>query len=221
MKKFIGIVKGTVATLNVELGFIPRKVHVTNLTDRTEHLWGTDMRAGVLAETHYGLSRAANGTLAVVTSAATGIVPYVGGTLLTAASTTCVSRDDKDKRGAYNTEAPITSFTVGSVANKTGNFDVEASTSFVGPGAIVVIKGVEYYVVAMTSNGEQANEVTLNDLPAGSVAGSVFSVDKIRSRYDLVGSPSGHVTLPGITIGASATVNDTNGDVLLIEVEDC
>jgi hypothetical protein len=49
----------------------------------------------------------------------------------------------------------------------------------------------------------------------------VYSVDKIRSRFDLVGAPKGAVTLPGITIGASATVNDTDGDVLLIEAEDC
>ena len=219
MNKFIGIIKATTATLNVGLGFIPRKVRVTNLTDLTEHLYATDMRAGVLAETHYGVSRAAAGDLAAVTTAAAGIVPYVGGTLLTAASTTCLARDDKDKRDAYG--VAISTFTVGSVANKTGNFNVEASTSFVGAGSVVVIKGVEYYVVAMTSNGEQANEVTLNDLPAGAVAGSVFSVDKIRSRFDLVGAPSGHVTLSGITIGASATVNNTDGDVLLIEAEDC
>jgi hypothetical protein len=214
MKKFIGICKATAATLNVELGFIPRKVRVTNLTDLTEHLYATDMRAGVLAETHYGVSRAKAGDLAAVTTAAAGIVPYAGGTLLTAASTTCVSRDDKDKRDAYG--VAISTFTVGSVANKTGNFDVEASTAYVGPGAIVIIKGVEYYVTRMDSNGEQANETYLNDLPAGAAAGSVFSVDKIRSRWDLVGAPKGAVTLPGITIGASCTVNTSDDGMLIV-----
>lgn len=221
MNKFIGIIKATAATLNVCLGFIPRKVRVTNLTDLTEHIYATDMRAGVLAETHYGVSRAKAGDLAAVTTAAAGIVPYAGGTLLSAASTTCLVRNDKDQRGAYNANAPISTFTIGHVANKTGNFNVEASTAVVGAGSVVVIKGVEYYVVAMTSNGEAANEVTLNDIPAGAVAGSVFSVDKIRSRFDLIGAPAGVVTLPGITIGASATVNNTDGDVLLIEAEDC
>lgn len=219
--KFIGIIKATTATLNVGLGFIPRKVRVTNLTDLTEHIYATDMRAGVLAETHYGISRAKAGDLAAVTTAAAGIIPYAGGTLLTAASTTCLERNDEDQRGTYNPNSPITTFTVGSVANKTGNFNVEASTAVVGAGSIVIIKGVEYYVVAMTSNGEAANEVTLNDLPAGAVAGSVFSVDKIRSRFDLIGAASGKVTLPGFTLGASATVNNTDGDVLLIEAEDC
>lgn len=221
MNKFIGIIKATTATLNVGLGFIPRKVRVTNLTDRTELVYARDMRAGVLAETHHGISRAAAGDLAAVTTAAAGILPYAGGTLLTAASTTCLVRNDKDQRGTYNANSPITSFTVGSVANKTGNFNVEASTAVVGAGSVVVIKGVEYYVVAMTSNGEAANEVTLNDLPAGAVAGSVLSVDKIRSRFDLVGAPAGVVTPAGFVLGASATVNDTDGDVLLIEAEDC
>lgn len=219
--KFQGIVKATAATLNVCLGFKPRKVRVTNLTDLTETIYATDMRAGVLAETHYGVSRAKAGDLAAITTAAAGIVPYAGGTLLAAASTTCLVRNDKDQRGTYNANSPITKFTVGSVANKTGNFNVEASTAVVGAGSVVIIKGVEYYVVAMTSNGEQANEVTLNDLPAGAVAGSVFSVDKIRSRFDLVGGVAGVVTPDGFTLGASATTNDTDGDVLLIEAEDC
>jgi hypothetical protein len=220
MKKFIGIVKGTAATLNVCLGFKPRKVRVTNLTDLTELVFATDMRAGVLAETHYGISRAKAGDLAAITTAAAGVVPYVGGTLLSAASTTCLVRNDKDQRGAYNANAPISTFTIGSVANKTGNFNVEASTDVVGAGSVVVIKGVEYYVVAMTSNGESANEVTLNAVPAGAVAGAVFSVDKIRSRFDLVGAPAGVVTPDGFTLGASATVNG-NGGVILIEAEDC
>ncbi|MEI7879851.1 MAG: hypothetical protein WCI95_03140 [bacterium] len=224
--KYMGIIKATTATLNVGLGFIPRKVRVTNLTDLTEHLYATDMRAGVLAETHYGISRAKAGDLAAVTTAAAGIVPYVGGTLLTADSTTCLERNDKDMRvdGATSTTA-ISTFTVGSVANKTGNFNVDVSSSgVVGAGSVIIIKGVEYYIVAVVTDGSTgggANEVTLSDLPAGAVAGSVFAIDKIRSRFDLIGAKSGKVTLPGITIGASATVNNTDGDVLLIEAEDC
>ena len=83
---------------------------------------------------------------------------------------------------------------------------------------------MEYYIVAVVTDGSTggaANEVTLSDLPAGAVAGSVYSVDKIRSRFDLTGAPSGTVMPNGITIGASATVNNTDGDVLLIEAEDC
>ena len=220
MNKFIGIIKGTAATLNVSLGFIPRKVTIRNLTTLTGHLYAADMVAGVLAETHYGVSQAAAGDVAAVTTAAAGVIPYVGGTLLSAASTTCLSRNDKDQRGAYNANAPITAFTIGSVANKTGNFNVEASSDLVGPGSIVIIGGKEFRVVAMTSNGQEANEVTLNDIPAGAVAGSVFPVAKIRSRFDLVGSPAGVVTGPGFTLGANATVN-SNGGVLLVEAEDC
>ena len=111
------------------------------------------------------------------------------------------------------------------MANKTGNFNVDVSSSgVVGAGSVVIIKGVEYYITALTTDGStggNANEVTLNNVPAGAVAGSVYSIDKIRSRFDLVGAKSGKVTLSGITIGASATVNDTDGDVLLIEAEDC
>lgn len=213
------IVKATNATMYLGFGFKPRHVRILNLTDRTGLEFATDFRAGVLAETHYGISRAAAGDLAAITTEAAGLALYAGGDVMSAASTAYHKRDDKDRRAAYDSNAPITSFTIGSVANKTGNFNVEAHTTYVGPGAIVIIGGQEFVVVAMTSNGEQANEVTLASVPDGAVAGKVYAVDKIRGRYDLVGAVAGDVIPAGITIGASATVNDTSGDILYIEAD--
>jgi len=214
-----GIVKATAATLYVGLGGIPRRLRITNLTDRTSLRWSRDFRAGVLAETHYGISRAAAGDEAAITTAAGGVIPYSGGDKMTAASTAYVVANDKDQRGAYDSNAPISTFTIGSVANLTGNFDVEASTSFVGPGSVIVVGDIETYVVAMTSNGESANETTLAALPTGAVAGASFAVKRLASRYNWTGAGKGVVIPAGICIGASATVNNTDGDILCIEYE--
>jgi len=222
--KFAGIIKAKAATLYVGLGFKPRKLLIKNLTDITSLTFATDFRAGVLAETHYGISRAKAGDEAAITTAAGGVVLYDGGDLMSAASTSYLVRNDKDMRttdGAGGVQ--ITQFTVGSVANKTGNFNVDTAGSHIGAGSVIILdNGFETYITALTMDGAtggNANEVTLAALPAGAVAGKVYSVSKIRSKWDLSGSAAAVLTPSGFTLGASATVNDTDGDVLYIEAE--
>lgn len=211
MQRAHGTFKGTGAETTLGLGFQPDYVKIRNLTDLTELEYTFDDYTN-----RYGVTRAAAGDKAQAASAAYGIAPYAGGDLMSAASTVYLVRNEADQRNAYDVNAPISTFTIGSVANKTGNFDVEASTSYVGVGSRITFDGQSnvYWITAMTSNGESANEVTLNAVPSGK---TVYTVSKIWSRWDFTGSAKGIVIPKGITIGASATVIDTDGDVCSFE----
>lgn len=213
MQKAFGTFKNTAATLYIGLGFKPLKIEVVNLTDGTAHLWAASMRIAAANAQKYGITVAAAGTRSTTASAAYGIDLYDGGDLMTAASTAYLVRAEDDKRAAYDGVTKITAWTLGSAANKTGNFNVEASTSFVGPGSKIVIDGIEYEIRAMTSNGEQANEVTLDKAaPSGAVS-------RITSMYEFAGAAKGVVIPKGFVIGASATVNDTGTDKCYFEAE--
>jgi len=203
-----GRFKFTNAALTLCLGFKPDWIEIFNLTDRTGLIWSPNMGLSAANEERSGLAIAADGTRGATANAAAGVSIYAGGDKLAAASTQyLIGPYDQDVRGKQDSDAPITAWTLGNASNKTGNFDQEASTSYVGPGSRILIDGTLYEVVAMTSNGEAANEVTLDAAaPSG-------AVQRIWSRYDYMGAPAGEVVPKGITIGASATVNDTDGDL--------
>lgn len=213
MQKAFGTFKFTNAALRIGVGFKPLKIEVTNLTDRTGHVWAASMALSADNVEKFGLSLAAAGTRGAVASAAYGITPYAGGDLMSAASASYLVRDEADKRDAYDSVNKITAWTLDVAATYKGHFDDEASTTYIGPGAKVVIDGVEYEIRAMTSNGEQSEEVTLDRAaPSGRVS-------RLTSRYDFAGAPKGVVIPRGFTIGASATINDTDGDLGYFEVE--
>jgi hypothetical protein len=66
----IGTGTGTGAAINIELGFQPDYVHITNLTSRDELTWYKGMTAA------HGLKRVAAGTGTAITSL--GISMYAG-----------------------------------------------------------------------------------------------------------------------------------------------
>ena len=204
--------KGTGAILYVGLGCHPDEVEVTNLTARTGLKWSRRMGISVAGAHLHGLAIAAAGTRAVVATDATyGLSLYAGGDLMAAASTTYLVRNEDDQRSSYSTSSPVTTYTVGSATNKTGNFNVEAHTDYVGPGSFVMIGDQLAQIVAMTSNGEQANEVTLDI----AITHTTSPVHRITSRWDFSGAKAGVVVPKGIIIGASATVNAST-ELLLV-----
>lgn len=214
MQRAQGIIKATAATLYVGIGFNPDHLTLVNLTDLTAHeFYGDDYT------NRYGITRAAAGDWAAAANAAAGIEPYAGGDKMSAASTAYLVENQSDQRAAYDVNSPISTFTIGSSANKTGNFNVEASTTYVGVGSRVTFSGKPdvYYITAMTSNGESANEVTLNASPGAT--SEVLTVSKIWSKYDYLGAASGVVIPKGFVIGASATVNNTDGDIIKFVAE--
>lgn len=203
MSKVSGIYLGTAATMNLGLGFIPSYFRMMNLNDFIAVEWFLNGGAYGTSKAYYGVSVAAAGDTAAITSAAYGVVPYKGGDVITTASTTYLVRDDRDQRASYSSTSPATTFTVGTISGNQGNFDHEVHTDTVGPGSKICINGEWFEILTMGSNGEAANETDLDALPTGAAVGSVYPVSKITSRYGWLSAPKG-VTMPrGVTIGAS------------------
>ena len=152
-------------------------------------------------------SQRATGQKAAITTAAYGVKLYYGGDAADGTGSYAV-RNDLDQR-ASGSGAAATSFTVGSASAFTGNFDNAVSSTLVGPGSYLSFANdsYRYRVVAMTSTGAAANQVTLDRLPPGAVAGSVFGVAKITPCIDFQAAKAGVIVPQGFVLGASAVVN--------------
>jgi len=209
------IIKATAATLTPCIGFVPTTLRVVNLTDRTQLVWTDTMLA--LANQRYGLAIGATGTAGTVNTAAAGVVVYAGGDKLSAASTQYLRLLEADQSDVdVSAGSPITTFDLDTAANYTGHFDADATGATIGPGSKITFDGKSkvYTITALTAGaGAAADEVTLDSSPGS----GTLRVTKIWSMYDYTGAPSGTVCKAGFTIGASATVNNTDGDKLLIE----
>jgi hypothetical protein len=203
--KVSGTCLATAATLAIGVGFKPDRVKIRNITDKTELAFDVKEVNG----NRFGMTVAAAGDKAAAADAAHGCVVYDGEGPLAAASTTKLVRDETDRKGS------ITSFTLQNSTNKTGKFDAECSTTYVGIGSRMIINGKTYTIVGLTSNGEQDNEVTLDANPTATTS----VVSKIFNKLDFIGGAAGVPVPAGFQIGASATVNDTNTDTLQFEAE--
>jgi hypothetical protein len=208
MRVVRGIVKATNATLNIGIGFKPDFVKVLNGDDRT----GLEFDNRMTHEQPYGQTVAAAGDKADAASAAAGIELYDGATPLASASTTCLTKDKADKKGS------VTKFTIDTAGSKTGHFDAGLTTADVGVGSKVMFgDGTLAEITSLTNDGDDTDEVTLDTLPEQSDGLSSHDVSKIYALYDYSGAAAGEAVPAGFTIGASATVNDTSGDILLFE----
>lgn len=203
--KVTGTCIATAATLTIGCGFRPDRVKIRNVTDKTELALDVKEVNG----SRFGMTVAAAGDKAAAADAAHGVVVYDGEGPLATASTAKMVRDETDRKGS------ITSFTLQNATNKTGKWDAECNTTYVGVGSRMVINGKTYTVVALTSNGEQDNEVTLDVAPPN----TSNVVTKIFNKVDFIGAAAGVPIPAGFQIGASATVNDTNTDTLQFEAE--
>lgn len=203
--KVTGTCIATAATLTIGCGFKPDRVKIRNVTDKTELAWDVKEVNGSL----YGMTVAAAGDKAAASTAAYGVAVYEGEGPLATASTVKVVRDETDRKGS------ITSFVIDTAANKTGHWDAACNTTYVGIGSRMVIGGKTYTVTALTSTGAAANQVTLDANPPNTTS----AVSKIFNKVDFIGAAAGVPIPAGFTIGASATVNDTNTDTLQFEAE--
>jgi hypothetical protein len=204
MRKEKIICKATGAELDVAIGFYPDFVRIVNVTDKTELVWSGANLTGML----YGMTVAAAGDKAAA-AAGYGVTLYEGAGVLGAADATIIVKKDDDVKGN------ATTFTVGSTSNKTGNFDLAIDAALVGVGSRIVMGGKISTIVAITSTGAAANQVTLDVLPDL----TVNKIDSITSMFTHRGTVATDSPAKGIKIGASAVVNDTDGDVLVIEAE--
>lgn len=205
-----GTFNGTGAALYIGIGFIPDWVWVVNVedTDCAELRWNIHMER--VAETTAGILHhtAAGSLLDPRTIADGGIRPYRGGDVMTSTSTAYLVRDDTDYRYS-TTYGTIVTWTLGSSTNRTGNWNLEADTTYVGEGSRIYImedvgKQCKWAGVnALTSNGEQANEVTLSEAVN---SGQVLA---LTGMYDFRGAASGVKIPAGFSITATSIINES------------
>ena len=208
MKIVSGTFNGTGAALTIGLGFVPDFVKVFNLESANleKILFSINSRS---LEQIEGIMESFDGTdmISAPLGVGAGIVPYRGGVQLAAASTAILVRDPvTDKRAANTAALPITTWTLGNAGNRTGNFDAQANTTFVGEGSRITVEGLNgdirtATVLAIANNGAAANEVTLSEaLPSGTILA-------LSGMFDYLGANAGIITPKGFTINEAGNLN--------------
>uniref|UniRef100_A0A6M3IL77 Uncharacterized protein n=1 Tax=viral metagenome TaxID=1070528 RepID=A0A6M3IL77_9ZZZZ len=217
-----GSFNGTGATVYLCLGFIPDFVHVWNLqgTQILEAYWNKEMMRAI--EVVEGLQNSgASSTISALTIG-TGILPYYGGTVLTSttAGTTTyaegvyLKKDDRDYRYASAASSPhglydavsntIDTWTLGTASTHKGNFNADATGTYIGPGSPIKIDGRYYSIVALTAGqGISSEEVTLSHGPTSG------DIEFIGGMYTTTPMIAGEVTLDGFVLtNTTINVND-------------
>lgn len=231
MKCITGTFNGTGAAVYIGIGFKPDMVIVRCPTDGAgpSLTWSKNDRVAAQSE---GLLDTNGATALAPKAYGAGIRPYEGGVLLTAAMQTSTGygegvylvRDAKDYR--YGTNAmpgpnggsgdavasTIDTWTIGVLANRTGNFNEDVTGTYIGAGSKIVIQAnsgkesiVEAYIEALTAGqGEAANEVTLSrQIGSGAVR-------FISGKYDYAPQTIGQITLPGFVVNMTTVINVNN-----------
>lgn len=209
-----GTFNGTGAALTLGIGFIPDFVRIYNIEDASlasllwsKHCRSIEQEEGRLIQriTDSGTLGAAN--LTVLANGA-GVSPYLGGDLMAAASTVYLVKDDRDfaKNPVGGGTGIITAWTRGGA--RTGMWDKGCDTTFVGEGSQMIVReGVgngkiyEARIVALTADGDAANQVTLDrDIGSGDVL-------QIGGMFDYRGAAANALIPAGFTINATSVIN--------------
>jgi hypothetical protein len=211
-----GTFKQQNAAMYLGLGFLPDWVRIYALTTDTlmKLEWSINMRTLAAIE---GILRSTMTDADFLDLAyGEGVAHYLGGDVITASttpSTTTYIEQDRtpDKRAVNTGYDAINTWTLGNSTNRTGNWNAECSTTYVGVGSRICVNGRWATVLALTSNGDQANEVTLNAaLPSG-------VIEFLGPMYDFTTQNSGIVTKAGILISDTTYLLDAATDTLMIE----
>lgn len=203
MTKVIGTIKATGALMKVGLGFKPRRLTILNAATRNELHVSEDA-----IDAPNGITVAAlDGVRAKAANAAAGVVAYDGNSRLNAPATNEFVEDTVNYLGE------ITRFTLGSVANKTGNFNAGVDTGKVGVGSKVTIGREILTITALANDGDAANEVTLNKVPEKCAVNSSINVGRIGPSHGYRLGKEEEGVPSGFELGAGAAVNQA-GDRL-------
>jgi len=226
-----GTFNGTGAAVYLCLGFIPDFVTLYNLENAEDYRikWSKHMRTaeydqGVLFS---GDDDQAMDVTPLTSSSNNGIEPYEGGDLLTSSNQTSTTYgegvylgwDGQDGTTTdYRTEgtgADIDTWTLGNSTNRTGNWNDVCNTTYIGEGSRIMIGDPVkndkrwYNILALTSNGEAANEVTLD---RAAPSGTIYC---ITGMYDLAPIATGKLTPAGILV--NDTTLNVDGEYCMFE----
>lgn len=221
MQKVAYTFLGSGAARYIGLGFVPDRVQIRNVEAAAAGVIDWDERMRTYATTADGIYHAIStgAWTGVALTVGQGVTPYYGGDVITAAAATHIvpavgfsstysgTMVDKGTLGTVNT------WTLDTAGSHTGHFNVGVSTTYVGVGSYVLIRGTDdlvrkYRIVALTNDGDAANEVTLDrDAASGTVT-------FISYMFDLVNAPVGTVMPAGIYL-ADTTLNASNESCMI------
>jgi hypothetical protein len=216
MKVISGTFNGTGAALRVGLGFIPDFIRIFNQEDgdlaRLD--WNRNMRALEVVEGIL-MGEAAGDFQGTALGFGAGVAPYRGGDKFATAQTAYILQDATPDKRAAGTMGTIKTWTLDTAANRTGRFDVGASTTYVGEGSKITVMDQfgqvkSAVILAMSNDGDAADEVTLSEaLPSGNVVA-------LSGMYDYLGLPAGIVMPAGFIINATTVIN-VSGELCCFE----
>jgi len=216
-----GVFNGTGAVVNVGLGFVPSYVKVWNITEATQLYaigeWQQEMVKALKTNEGLQLSVADDTDAdAADLTVAGGFKPYLGGDVADNTETYIGKDRSPDKRGSGAGDA-ITTWTLGHSTNRTGNWNAVCCLtvpSQVGVGSEIVINSgagnKQYRIQAITSNGEAANEVTLD------IAAPTGRIVFLGGIHTFVQVPTSIITEAGFTLAADANIN-ANDEIMVFE----
>jgi len=211
------------SAMNVGLGFFPDEVHLFQSSQAEgEHTeWNRLMQASAAGLCIQGITRPSLSSITMVYQTSAGIALYFGRDVITTASANYVipkqSRELFDSFGVNkyaidqrdrHTGGTVTAYTQDST--NTGHFNCPVDTTYVGVGSKVVIEpngplsAREYYITAITSDGDASTNITLN---AAAPSGTVRFIGYM---YDFVQAPAGTVMPIGIAIN-DVTYHNVSG----------
>ena len=207
MQLVSGSFKAQNAAMYFGLGFIPDFVKCWGLTTDVSPMgvWSINSRSlqAIEGEMRSTMTDVDMLDLAI----GEGFAIYRGGTKTTASSTpssTTYVQDmaDKDKRDAHTSVEAISKWTLGSSTNKTGRWHNDCNTTYVGVGSRICVDGKWATVTALSNEGADANEVTLNEaLKSG-------EIQFLSNMYDFVAPAAGTVTKEGFILSDTTYLLD-------------
>jgi len=216
MKKYGGIYIGTGAVLNIGLGFEPDFVRLYNGGEAEGDIIEWDRTMQRLDLTFGGRFQSALAGDESLLTQDNGIMLYRGGTRIVTPSSAYIIpavlvATYAGNMAAKGTGATLSKWTLGSLANATGNWNAECNTTYVGVGSEIWIRPdadqdvvLRRTITALTSNGDQANEVTLDQAAGTGV------IERVSYLADFVQAPAGFVMPAGITINDVTHLNATS-----------
>jgi hypothetical protein len=226
MKKFSGKFIGTGAGIYIGLGFQPTRVLLRNMTDADQAtiIWTKFGESTVTACD--GILYQENTKVAQTNlTVGAGVKRYAGGDLISAAAAThiipvsmipAMAGDMRNK----GTLGIADTWTLDTTANRTGHLNKGINTTYVGVGSVMLVSPwdrivgdeEEATIVAITNDGDAADEITLSRAVASG------RVHGITYKYSFGQAPAGTVMPPGIYVAEATYVNES-GDLVYIEAE--
>lgn len=211
-----GTVNGTGSALRILLGFVPDWFWIWNLESNNEEIirWDKNNRSQEMVEGLFS----DNSTTRSPLTFGNGIAPYRAfGETFAALQTAYVVVDPKpDKRDANTGNDVLDTWVSDTPGSRTGHWNAEANTASVGEGSKLTIKEsvsqkiIEVAVTAMTSNGDQADEVETSQVVQ---SGEIVALSGFA---DYVGLAARIPSTDGVLISETGALN-VSGELLAFQ----